>query len=146
MNTKKRWKVKVELVVIRVKRRPSQQWGGADLTAAFLTLGAHEWPGCLAAAAAGWVPMVPPFNCHRLSRSPGEVICALQLLKSKGNTRSKTPPGPKCAESLGRIRNKGSKCTGVRMSKERHRKWEKVCQRLGGAEEENAKIWQETRL
>lgn len=35
-------KVKVELSVTRVKCYGSQQGGGAALTAAFLTLGAHE--------------------------------------------------------------------------------------------------------
>lgn len=48
MSTKQ---VKVELAVI--KCCPSQQRGGADPPAAFLTLGAHEWPGALAAVAAG---------------------------------------------------------------------------------------------
>lgn len=38
--------------------------------------------------------MSPPCNSQCLPRSLGEVICALQLVKSKWNTRSKTPLGP----------------------------------------------------
>lgn len=77
----------------------------------------------------GWLQLLqaalstsPPCNCQRLSRSPGEVICALQLLKSKENTRSKTPPGPQSTVVLRRIRNEGGWGTGGRTSKKPHRK------------------------
>lgn len=100
--TQKRLKVKVGLVVIRVKCCPSRQWGGADLTAAFLTLGAHEWPGCLAA---GWTSL------HRLhaivSVSPGVlerlfVLCSCRKVKeTQGAKHPLAPKVPKVYGELG---------------------------------------------
>lgn len=124
LKDKHRKKVKVELVAIRVKCCPMQL-----LSLPWVLM--SEWVSrccccrmkslcCLHACDFG------------SSRSPREVLCAVQLLKSKRNARSKSPPAPpppKVLKVLGRIWNKGSKCTGVRMSTER----QKVRKSVSGA-------------
>lgn len=90
MSTKQ---VKVELAVIRVKCCPRQQRGGAD-PSRFPYLGRSWVTGrsCCSCCRLQ-LPTLPPCNRRCLCRTLREVICALQVWKSKGNTRSKTPPG-----------------------------------------------------
>lgn len=70
------------------------------------------------------------------------VLCS--YWRSKGKTRSKTPPGPQTTKVSGESQMKEALVAERAKSHTESKK--KVCQKLGGAKKENAKIWQETRL